>query len=66
VDKEALVIYGSIDIPKLYAASHKAKKQIKNAPYALHQAVSLARFEQDPMAEVCNVWSNTPSENPIL
>lgn len=64
--KEAFVVWGSLEIPKLFATSHYSQKLLKNAHPVLKQAVSLARFEQDPMMEILNLWSSTPSENQTL
>lgn len=32
-------------------------------PFVLKKAICLARFEQDPMNEVVNLWSPITSEN---
>ncbi|CDW91618.1 transcription elongation factor spt6 [Stylonychia lemnae] len=64
--REAFVIWGNLDIPKLFANSHQSKKMFKNQHLILKQAVSLARFEQDPMNEILNLWSFVPSENQTL
>ena len=61
--KEAFVIWGSLEIPKLFANSHMSTKLLKSAHPILKQAVSLARFEQDPLMEALNLWSFVPSEN---
>jgi transcriptional accessory protein Tex/SPT6 len=37
-----------------------------NYHLVLKQAISLARFEQDPMNEILNLWSFVPSENQTL
>jgi hypothetical protein len=61
--KEAFVIWGSLEVPKLFANCHLSHKLHKNAHPILKQAVCLARFEQDPMVEVLNLWSFVPQEN---
>lgn len=38
----------------------------KNTQQMLKQAISLARFEQDPMCEVLNLWSPITAENQAL
>ena len=43
--KEAFVIWGCLEVPKLFASSHKSMKILKNCSQNLKQAVSLARFE---------------------
>ena len=45
VSKEAFVIWGSTEIPKLFALSHNSQKMHKNTQQMLKQAISLARFE---------------------
>ena len=64
--KEAFVIWGSLEVPKLFANCHHSSRLVKNAHPILKQAVSLARFEQDPLVEVLNLWSFVPSENQTL
>lgn len=64
--KEAFVIWGSLEVPKLFASSHRSQRLLKNCHPNLKQAVSLARFEQDPMCELLNLWSAVPSENLCL
>lgn len=61
--KEAFVIWGSLEIPKLFANCHLSQKLHKNLHPILKQAICLARYEQDPMNEILNLWSFVPSEN---
>jgi hypothetical protein len=35
-------------------------------PFVLKKAICLARFEQDPMNEIINLWSPIISENQAL
>lgn len=62
-NKEVQVIWGRSEIPKLFASSHLCNKLLKNCPFVLKKAIGLARFEQDPMNEVLNLWSPIISEN---
>jgi len=62
-DNEALVIWGRPEIPKLFASSHYSQKLLKNHPFILKKAICLARYEQDPMNEILNLWSPIMSEN---
>ena len=43
--KEPFVIWGSMEVPRIYSKTEKAKKANKDVPHSLHQAISLARFE---------------------
>ena len=43
--KEAFVIWGSLEVPKLFSNSHLSQKLLKGADPTLKQAISLARFE---------------------
>jgi len=61
--KEAFVIWGRPEVPKLFASSHFSQKLLKNQPLTLKKAICLARFEQDPMNEILNLWSPIMSEN---
>ena len=44
-NREAFVIWGSLEVPKLFANSHFSQKLLKGADPILKQAVCLARFE---------------------
>ncbi len=61
--KEASVIWGRTEVPKLFSLSHNSQRLHKNVPQILKQAISLARFEQDPLTEVLNLWSPITAEN---
>lgn len=43
--QEAFVIWGRAEVPKLFATSHYSQKLLKNHPFILKKAISLARFE---------------------
>lgn len=64
--KEVSVIWGRPEVPKLFAASHNSQKLHKNLTLIIKQAISLCRFEQDPLAEVLNLWSSISAENKAL
>jgi transcription elongation factor SPT6 len=64
--KEAIVIWGRPEVPKLFSHSHYSQKLLKNHPFILKKAICLARYEQDPMNEVLNLWSSIMSENQAL
>jgi hypothetical protein len=64
--KEALVIWGRPEIPKLFASSHNSQKLLKSHPFNLKKCICLARYEQDPMNEILNLWSPIMSENQAL
>jgi hypothetical protein len=61
--KEAIVIWGRPEVPKLFASSHYSQKLLKGQPFILKKAICLARYEQDPMNEILNLWSPIQSEN---
>jgi transcription elongation factor SPT6 len=64
--KEAFVIWGRPEIPKLFATSHYSQKLLKNHPFVLKKAICSARFQQDPLNEILNLWSPIMSENQAL
>lgn len=61
--KEAFVIWGSTEVAKLFAMSHNSQKLHKGVQQILKQTISLARFEQDPLVEILNLWSPITAEN---
>ena len=60
------VAWGSLDVPKLFANSHTSQKLLKGYDQVVKQAVSLARYQQDPMNEILNLWSFVIQENQAL
>jgi hypothetical protein len=58
--------WGRPEVPKLFSESHNSQKLLKGQPHSVKKVVSLARFEQDPMNEVLNLWSPIISENQAL
>jgi transcription elongation factor SPT6 len=66
-NREAFVIWGSMEIPKLFANSYICHKLFKATnDQCLKQAISLARWEQDPLNETLNLWSFVLQENQAL
>ena len=66
VRKEVLTIWGRTEVPKLFSVSHNSQKMHKNIQQMYKQAISLARFEQDPLCELINLWSPITAENQAL
>ena len=64
--KEILTIWGSTEVPKLFSMSHNSQRMHKNIQQTHKQAISLARFEQDPLCELLNLWSSITAENQAL
>lgn len=60
------VIFGSLEVPKLQAMSQFSKKCHRELSPNVAQALSLARFEQDPLNEVLNLWSQYSDNNLLL
>ena len=58
VRKEVLTIWGSTEVPKLFSMSHNSQRMHKNIQQMYKQAISLARFEQDPLCELLNLCSS--------
>ena len=64
--KEAFVIWGDTEIPKLFSMSHNSQRLHKGTSQMVKTAISLARFEQDPLFEILNLWSPITAENQTL
>lgn len=60
------VIFGSLEVPKLQAMSQFSKRCHRDLAPNVAQALSLARFEQDPLNEVLNLWSQYSDNNLLL
>jgi len=57
---------GSMDIPNSYMVSEEARTKLSEYSNPSKQALSLARFYQNPIAEVLNLWNDKPEDNLIL
>ena len=64
--KDIQVIWGRPEVPKLFSDSNNSIKLLKGQVNNIKKVVSLARFEQDPMNEVLNLWSPIIKENQAL
>ena len=64
--KDIQVIWGRPEVPKLFSDSNNSMKLLKGQVNNLKKVVCLARFEQDPMNEVLNLWSPIVHENQAL
>lgn len=63
---DVFVAWGNLDVPKLFANSHISQRLLKGYDQTIKQAVSLARYQQDPMNEILNLWSFVIQENQAL
>eukprot|EP01069_Polyplicarium_translucidae_P003745 Polyplicarium_translucidae@DN2398_c0_g1_i3.p1 len=51
--------YGCLDVPRVYAAGERCHIDLRRSmPLEAVQALSLARFVQDPMAETLTLWGS--------
>ena len=53
-------------VPQIYALSAKSEQQLPEVPSVLREAISLARFKLNPLAEVLNIWHERPEQNGCL
>lgn len=65
LDQLPYVVFGDVEVPRIFSNSQRAKRMYPEYTQQLLQAVSLARFYQDPLAETLGLWSD-PNENNIL
>lgn len=56
---------GDMDIPKIFSNSYRAKKILPNYDEQFLQAISLARYYQDPPAELLGLWAD-PNQISVL
>jgi len=60
------IIYGDNIVPSLFAKTRKAEFEFKGASLSIKEGVSLARFAQNPLAEILNLWSEKNQENALF
>ena len=60
------IIYGDSTVPSLFAKTRRAEMEFKGGPLTIKEAVSLARFAQNPLAETLNLWSEKNQENALF
>ncbi|CAK75280.1 unnamed protein product (macronuclear) [Paramecium tetraurelia] len=53
-------------ISRIYSMSEKSNLQLPDIPQILKEAISLARYKLNPMAEVLNLWSDAIDKNGCL
>ncbi|CAK85170.1 unnamed protein product (macronuclear) [Paramecium tetraurelia] len=53
-------------ISRIYSMSEKSNLQSPDTPQILKEAISLARYKLNPMAEVLNLWSDAIDKNGCL
>ena len=57
------VIYGNLELPTLYANSELSEKNFPNYSIYLKQCISLARYQQNPIEEILQLWSENINKN---
>ena len=62
---QPVISMASLEVPRLFAISHRAKHTLKDLNFLQRQAVSLARFSLFPTSETLGLWSD-PNENQII
>lgn len=60
------IIYGDSTVPSLFAKTRRAEMEFKGCPLTIKEAVSIARFAQNPLAETLNLWSEKNQENALF
>lgn len=60
------VIYGDYVVPGLFAKTRRAELEFKGSSLAVKEGVSLARYAQNPMAEILALWSDKNQENAVF
>eukprot|EP00003_Mantamonas_plastica_P005195 TRINITY_DN14158_c0_g1_i4.p1 TRINITY_DN14158_c0_g1~~TRINITY_DN14158_c0_g1_i4.p1 ORF type:complete len:920 (+),score=312.33 TRINITY_DN14158_c0_g1_i4:601-3360(+) len=53
-----LLTYGSEDVPRIFESCSRAELQFPDHPIELRRAVSLARYTQDPLLEITQLWDD--------
>ena len=66
LDEEPWTVFGSTDVPLIFANSEKARTEFPNHSVFLRQAISLGRFQQSPISEVLSLWNEDPHSNLVL
>jgi transcriptional accessory protein Tex/SPT6 len=56
MEVEAWVSWGSLEVPRLLSTSKFSTKLFPGVPTHLIEAISLGRYQQNPIAEVLNLW----------
>jgi len=58
--------YGDMTVPKIYAKMEVSKREFRDHPIRLKEAISLARLQQSPLHETLKLWHHRKEENGIL
>ena len=57
------VTFGDLAIPSIYANSQYSEKAFPNYSIFLRQAVSLGRYQQNPLEEILQLWNEDINKN---
>ena len=57
------VTFGDLSIPSIYANSQYSEKAFPNFSIFLRQAVSLGRYQQNPLEEILQLWNEDINKN---
>ncbi|CEM39901.1 unnamed protein product [Vitrella brassicaformis CCMP3155] len=63
--RRPVMTYVGVDVARIYAKSDKVAKELKSMPPAVLEALSIARYVQDPTSEILNLWGDH-DVNPLL
>ena len=60
------VNWGNLTVPRIYSTSERGTRQLPNESIPIRQAISLGRYQQDPLSEIINLWDFETSKNCVL
>lgn len=64
--EKPFVMWGNLKIARIFAKSEISQKYLKDYPELVKEAVSMARYIQNPLAETLNLWDDDLDKNLLL
>lgn len=64
--KNTWITFGDMTAARIYAKSEISNKEFKEYNLRLREAISLARLQQNPLAEILRLWNDRVEDNGLM
>lgn len=64
--EKPFVMWGNLKIARIFAKSEVSQRYLKDYPELVKEAVSMARYIQNPLSETLNLWDDDLEKNLLL
>lgn len=64
--RRPVVVFGDPTVAQLFVKTSQAEQEFKALPNIIKEGISLARYMQNPMAEILGLWSDRNQDNAVF